>query len=50
MTINDLAKEIDYNHQIDAVLLDLSKTFDKVPNSSLLRKLDHYGIRGTNHF
>jgi len=47
MTINDLAKGIDNNHQIDAVLLDFSKAFDKVPHSRLLQKLDHYGIRGT---
>jgi hypothetical protein len=49
MTINDLAKGIDFNHQIDAVLLDLSKAFDKVPNSSLLQKRDHNGIRSTTY-
>ncbi|WAR02662.1 hypothetical protein MAR_009220 [Mya arenaria] len=30
ITINDLAKGEDNNHQIDAVLLDFSKEFDKV--------------------
>jgi hypothetical protein len=33
--------------QIDAILLDFSKAFDKVPHKRLLMKLDHYGIRGT---
>ena len=33
--------------QIDAILLDFSKAFDKVPHRRLLMKLDHYGIRGT---
>jgi hypothetical protein len=49
MTINDLAKGIDNNYQIDVVLLDFSKAFDKVSHSRLLQKLDHYGIRGTIH-
>jgi hypothetical protein len=33
--------------QIDAILLDFSKAFDKVPHTGLLMKLDHNGIRGT---
>jgi len=49
LTINDLAKGIDNNQQIDAVLLDFSKAFDKVPHTRLLQKLDHFGIRGTFH-
>jgi hypothetical protein len=28
--------------QIDAILLDFSKAFDKVPHRRLLMKLDHY--------
>jgi hypothetical protein len=36
--------------QIDAILLDFSKAFDKVPHRRLLMKLDHYGIRGCDIF
>ena len=32
--------------QTDAILLDFSKAFDKVPRKRLLIKLDHYGVRG----
>ena len=50
LTINDLAKGIDNNNQqIDAVLLDFSNAFDKVPHTRLLQKLDHFGIRDTAH-
>ena len=43
--IQDLAKNMSEGKQIDAVLLDFSKTFDKVPHQRLLVKLKHYGIR-----
>ena len=38
---------IDNATQIDAVLLDFSKVFDKVPHERLLAKLPHYGVRGS---
>ena len=45
-TLQDLAKGIDDKSQIDAVLLDFSKAFDKVPHHRLSLKLDQYGVRG----
>ena len=54
-TIQDLAKNLSEGKQIDAVLLDFSKSFGKVPHQRLLLKLKHYGIRdntlqGIKHF
>ena len=46
LTINDLAKALDNSQQIDGILLDFSKVFDKVPHRRLAAKLHHYGVRG----
>jgi hypothetical protein len=46
-TVQELTKNMSSGKQIDAILLDFSKAFDKVPHRRLLMKLDHYGIRGT---
>ena len=46
MTVDDLARGLNEKQQVDAILLDFSKAFDKVPNQGLLRKLQHYGVRG----
>jgi len=46
LTTHDLARGLDDKSQIDAILLDFSKAFDKVPHRRLLYKLDQYGVRG----
>jgi hypothetical protein len=46
LTTNDLVASLDKNKQVDAVLLDFSKAFDRVPHNRLLQKLKHYGITG----
>ena len=46
ITLNDLAKGLNSKQQIDAVLLDFSKAFDRVPHQRLLLKLQFYGLRG----
>ena len=47
IAINEIAQTLDQGGQVDAVLLDFSKAFDKVSHSKLLQKLEHYGIRGS---
>jgi len=46
LAIHDLAKSLDSGSQVDAMLLDFSKAFDKVPHQRLLYKLQYYGIHG----
>ena len=45
-TVQELAAGLNNKQQIDAILLDFSKAFDKVPHRRLSAKLHHYGIRG----
>ena len=45
-TINDFANCLNENSQIDCILLDFSKAFDRVPHTRLCKKLSYYGIRG----
>ena len=45
-TIGDQARGRNDKQQIDAVLLDFSKAFNRVPHQRLLLKLKHYGVRG----
>ena len=48
VAVDDLAKALDRGQQVDAILLDFSKAFDKVSHFLLRCKLEHYGIRGKN--
>ena len=38
MTVQDLANSLNRNEQVDGILLDFSKAFDKVPTSEVTRK------------
>ena len=46
---HELAETIDKRDQMDLVILDFAKAFDRIPHRRLLGKLDHYGIRGSTH-
>ena len=43
--VHDITKSLEAGHQIDMILLDFSKAFDKVPHQRLLHKLNFYGVR-----
>ena len=48
--MNEFSKALNEGKQLDTILLDFSKAFDKVDHTKLCLKLtlklDHYGIRG----
>ena len=44
--LDDLTKGLDNKSQIDMVLLDYEKDFDKVSHRHLLKKVQHYGVSG----
>ena len=48
-TINNISSSLNNREQVDSILLDFSKTFDKVCHCKLLLNLDHYGIKGNIH-
>ena len=43
----NITTSLEAGEQLDAVVLDFSKAFDKVPHKRLCMKLEHYGIRGS---
>jgi len=45
----ELHQSLEDKEQVDMVVLDFSKAFDKVPHKRLLNKLWNYGIRGPTH-
>ena len=44
--IDDLTSNLDEGKQVDILVMDFAKIFDKVCHSLLIHKLHHYGIRG----
>ena len=46
LTCHDWANILNQQGQIDALLLDFSKAFDKVSHTKLLHKLGQYGVNG----
>ncbi len=46
MFVHELARDMQDGGQMNIVLMDFAKVFDKVPHRRLLIKLSHYGIRG----
>ena len=45
---HDFHSMLSANKQVDCIVMDVSKAFDKVSYGRLLGKLDWYGIRGKN--
>ena len=45
VTVHNIAKNLALGDQVDIILLDFFKAFDKVPHQRLLHKLQYYGVR-----
>ena len=49
VTVQEIASRLSKGDQVDVILLDFEKAFDKVSHSRLLYKMDYYGVRGIAH-
>ena len=47
--VHELADSLDNSRQVDMIILDFSKAFDRVPHQRLLKKLHYYGVRGQTY-
>lgn len=47
--VDEVSQELAEGHQVETVVLDFSKAFDKVDHSLLLHKLGRYGVKGKLH-
>ena len=45
----ELHQNLEAKTQVDMIILDFSKAFDKVPHRRLMKKLWNYGVRGLKH-
>ena len=45
----ELHQHLEDKKQMDMIVLDFSKAFDKVPHQRLMTKLWNYGIQGSTH-
>ena len=44
VTINEIASKLEKGSQVDIILLDFAKAFDKVSHQRFLHKLEYYGV------
>ena len=47
--VQELHQDLERKEQVDMVVLDFSKAFNKVLHKSLIAKLQNYGVRGNAH-
>ena len=48
--VNDITKEMHNKNVAMGIFIDLSKAFDMVDHSLLIKKMQHYGIKGISLF
>ena len=44
-TIQEIASSVAKGNQVDVILIDFAKAFDKVPHERLIHKLEYYEVR-----